>query len=97
MIVLKTRGHFQAFKRKIGFIWAFFREIWVFQFFKKKYVIFPNFLGGKGLNNYPELIILSHYGLKWEYISIFVEKTPKVAEIRKYLYLVNALPPDVPI
>ena len=66
-----------------------------FKILYKKHVIFPNSLRGKGLNNYPKLIILSHYGLKWKYISIFVEKTPKVTEIRKYFYLFNPLPRNV--
>ena len=71
--------------------------IFNFQKFIKKHAISPISLGSKGLNNYPKLIILSHYGLKWEYISIFEEKAPKVTEIRKYFYFVKPMPPNVPI
>ena len=83
---LKTRCNLQAFDHKMGFIRAFLTEIWPFEFleiYKKNSVIFSYSLVSKGLNNYPKHIILSRYGLKWENISVSVEKTPKVTEMRK--------------
>ena len=40
-------------------------------------------LGGKGLIAF----FYKKHGLKWDNIIGFVEKTPKVTEMRKYFYL----------
>ena len=68
-----------------------------FKILWKRHVFFENSLGTKGLNNYPKFIILSHYGLKWDNISVFVEKTPKIRKKREYVCLINPLVPNVPI